>query len=177
MFANSQPMAPRSATSCSSFGIASRSILEQSGESRRVIQRLPAQGQANLSGSGWQQGDEDGIGRSEDFNRIALLAATLKSDELLNLSPEQILKRLFWEETLRVFEPVQPRFACTCSRQRVANMLRGLGRDEVDSLIVERGVAEVACDFCGAMYRFDAVDVGELFTAALQQPPGSRSVN
>ena len=142
-----------------------------------LIQRLPAQGQANLSGSGWQQGDEDGIGRSEDFNRIALLAATLKSDELLNLSPEQILKRLFWEETLRVFEPVQPRFACTCSRQRVANMLRGLGRDEVDSLIVERGVAEVACDFCGAMYRFDAVDVGELFTAALQQPPGSRSVN
>jgi len=142
-----------------------------------LIQRLPMQGDANLAGSGWKRGDEDSIGRSEDFNRIALLAATLKPDELLNLPPQQILKRLFWQETVRLFDPVQPRFACTCSRQRVAGMLRGLGRDEVESLLAERGEAEVACDFCGAMYRFDAVDVGEVFVAAEQQPPGSRSVN
>jgi molecular chaperone Hsp33 len=138
---------------------------------------LAADDQCNLSGSGWKEGDEDGIGRSEDFNRIALLAATLKPDELLELPPEQILKRLFWQETVRVFDPLQPRFACTCSRQRVAGMLRGLGRDEVDSLLAEQGRAEVACDFCGAMYHFDAVDVGEVFVAAHQQPPGSRSVN
>ena len=52
-------------------------------------------------------------------------------------------------------------------------MLRGLGRDEVDSLIAERGLAEVGCDFCGAQYRFDAVDVGEVFVPAREQPPGS----
>jgi molecular chaperone Hsp33 len=142
-----------------------------------LIQRLPAQGDANLSGSGWKQGDEDGIGISEDFNRIAMLAGTLQADELLNLPPEQILRRLFWQETVRLFEPQQPQFACTCSRQRVAGMLRGLGRDEVDSLVAERGEAEVGCDFCGAMYRFDVVDVGEVFAAAVQQPMGSRSVN
>jgi len=142
-----------------------------------LIQRLPAQGEDNLSGSGWKRGDEDSIGRSEDFNRIAMLAATLRNDELLELAPEQILKRLFWQETVRLFDPLAPRFACTCSRQRVAGMLRGLGRDEVDSLLAERGEAEVACDFCGAMYRFDAVDVGEVFVAAGQQPPTSRSVN
>ena len=142
-----------------------------------LIQRLPAQGEANLSGSGWKEGDEDGIGRSEDFNRIAHLAATLTSDELLSLQPELILRRLFWQETVRLFDPLGPRFACTCSRQRVAGMLRGLGRDEVDSLLAERGEAEVACDFCGAMYRFDAVDVGEVFVSAHQQPPGSQSIN
>jgi molecular chaperone Hsp33 len=142
-----------------------------------LIQRLPVQGETNLAGSGWKEGDEDGIGRSEDFNRIAMLAATLKPDELLNLPPEQILKRLFWQEAVRLFEPLLPRFACTCSRQRVAGMLRGLGRDEVDSLLAEQGQAEVACDFCGAMYRFDAVDVGEVFVPAHEQPPGSRSVN
>jgi len=142
-----------------------------------LIQRLPAQGDANLSGSGWKQGDEDGIGFSEDFNRIAMLAGTLQADELLNLPPEQILRRLFWQETVRLFEPQQPQFACTCSRQRVAGMLRGLGRDEVDSLVAERGEAEVGCDFCGAMYRFDVVDVGEVFAASVQQPTGSRSVN
>jgi len=108
---------------------------------------------------------------------IALLAATLQPDELLNLAPEQILKRLFWQETVRLFEPLQPRFACTCSRQRVAGMLRGLGRDEVDSLLAEQGQAEVACDFCGVQYRFDAVDIGEVFVAAHEHAPGSQSVN
>lgn len=142
-----------------------------------LIQRLPMQGDSNLSGSGWKSGDEDGIGRSEDFNRIALLAATLTPEELLTLAPEQILKRLFWEETLRLFQPLQPHFACTCSRKRVAGMLRGLGREEVDSLIAERGLAEVGCDFCGAQYRFDAVDIGEVFVPAHEQPPGSQVVN
>ncbi|HEX6019097.1 MAG TPA: Hsp33 family molecular chaperone HslO [Burkholderiaceae bacterium] len=142
-----------------------------------LIQRLPAQGDANLASSGWKRGDEDAIGRSEDFNRIALLATSLKPDELLGLSPGQILKRLFWQETVRLFEPAAPRFACTCSRQRVAGMLRGLGRDEVESLLVERGEAEVACDFCGAVYRFDAVDVGEVFVTTTPQPPGPRSIN
>jgi molecular chaperone Hsp33 len=142
-----------------------------------LIQRIPMQGEANLSASGWKAGDEDVIGRSEDFNRIALLAATLTREELLTLAPDQILKRLFWEETLRLFDPLAPEFACTCSRKRVANMLRGLGREEVDSLIAERGLAEVGCDFCGAQYRFDAVDVGEVFVPAREQPPGSQVVN
>ena len=142
-----------------------------------LIQRLPMQGDGNLSASGWKAGDEDAIGLSEDFNRIALLAATLTPSELLTLAPQQILKRLFWQETLRLFDPLEPKFACTCSRERVARMLRGLGRDEVDSLIAERGLAEVGCDFCGAQYRFDAVDAGEVFVPAHEQPPGSRAVN
>ncbi len=142
-----------------------------------LIQRLPAAGQANLAGSAWKSGDEDQIGRSEDFNRIALLAATLTREELLGLPPETILRRLFWEETLRLFAPLQPTFSCTCSRQRVADMLRGLGRDEVESLIVERGEAEVGCDFCGLQYRFDAVDVGGLFTPARDQGSASGALN
>jgi molecular chaperone Hsp33 len=101
------------------------------------------------------------------------LAGTLTSEELLSLPNEKILRRLFWEETLRVFEPQRPRFACTCSRERVSGMLRSLGRDESDSLIEERGLVEVGCEFCGVQYRFDAVDVGELFTPSRDQPPSS----
>jgi molecular chaperone Hsp33 len=56
-------------------------------------------------------------------------------------------------------------------------MLRGLGRQESDSLIAERGEVEVACEFCGQVYRFDAVDVGEMFTPPDQQPPGSSALN
>ena len=67
-------------------------------------------------------------------------------------------------------------FACTCSSERVRNMLRGLGREESDSLIAERGQVEVGCEFCGLQYRFDAVDVGEIFTAPRDQPPSTNAV-
>ncbi len=142
-----------------------------------LIQRLPVTGAANLAGDLLVLADEDHIGRNEDYRRIALLAATLTADELLTLQPAQIMHRLFWQETLRVFEPLTPRFACRCSRERVAGMLRGLGADEVGSLIEERGEAEVGCDFCGAMYRFDPVDVGELFTPGREAPPSSGQVH
>jgi molecular chaperone Hsp33 len=138
-----------------------------------LIQRLPVAGGANLAGGLAISADEDQIGRNEHFNRIAMLAATLTAEELLTLRPEQVMHRLFWDETLRVFEPQTPRFACRCSRERVAGMLRGLGADEVGSLIAERGEAEVGCDFCGAMYRFDPVDVGGLFTPGREAPPSS----
>ncbi len=139
-----------------------------------LIQRLPAEGAGNLEGQ--SRRNEDDIGRSEAFNRIAMLAATLTRDELLALTPDLILRRLFWEETLRRFEPLHPRFACTCSRDRVRGMLQSLGRDESDSLIAERGLVEVGCEFCGLQYHFDAVDVGELFTPRRDQPPGSGAV-
>ena len=137
-----------------------------------LIQRLPVEGEGNLE----SRRNEDDIGLSESFNRISILAATLTRDELLTLPPDRILHRLFWEETVRVFPAERPRFACTCSRERVRGMLRGLGRDESDSLIAERGEVEVGCEFCGLKYSFDAVDVGEMFTPGRDQPPGSRAV-
>lgn len=137
-----------------------------------LIQRLPVEGQANLPG----RRNEDEIGVCEAFNRIAMLAATLTRQELIDLQPGQVLRRLFWEETVRVFDARRPRFACSCSRERVRSMLRGLGREESVSLIEERGLVEVACEFCGQQYRFDAVDVGEMFTPGPDQPPSSAAV-
>lgn len=146
-----------------------------------LIQRLPLQGEANLAGSGVARGDEDHIGRNEDYNRIAILAASLKQEELLTLDADTILHRLFWEEDVRRFEPLTgeqgPRFACTCSRERVSSMLRSLGRDEVESIIAEQGGVEVGCDFCGAQYRFDPVDAAQVFLQADQQPPVNRQTH
>jgi molecular chaperone Hsp33 len=135
-----------------------------------LIQRMPVQGTGNLEGALEGRRNEDDIGINEAFNRIALLAATLTRDELLTLPSDQVLHRLFWEETLRVYEPATPRFACSCSRERVRSMLLGLGREESEGLIAERGLVEVVCEFCGAEHRFDAVDVGELFTPSRDQP-------
>ena len=56
-------------------------------------------------------------------------------------------------------------------------MLRGLGQGEVEGIVAERGEVEIGCEFCGAMYHFDAVDVGAMFTAPADHLPGSPSVN
>ncbi|OSZ76037.1 Hsp33 family molecular chaperone HslO [Hydrogenophaga sp. IBVHS1] len=141
-----------------------------------LIQRMPLQGATNLAGVS-QQRDEDQIGQNEDYNRIAILAASLKREELLSLDADTILHRLFWEETVRRFEPLTgaegPRFACTCSRERVGNMLRSLGRDEVESILEEQGQVEVGCEFCGAQYRFDPVDAAQVFLQPELQPPST----
>ncbi|MCM2294843.1 Hsp33 family molecular chaperone HslO [Rhodoferax sp.] len=134
-----------------------------------LIQRLPMAGSANLAGAS-SQADEDQIGLNEHYNRIALLAASLKREELLTLDVDTILHRLFWEEQLLRFEPLQgesgPRFACSCSRERVTKMMLGLGQAEADSILQERDVIEVGCDFCGLQYRFDAVDTAQIFRAS-----------
>ena len=141
-----------------------------------LIQRLPVQGEGNLAGSLVSKANEDEIGVNEDYNRISILAASLKREELLGLDVDTILTRLFWEEKLMRFEPQAPRFACTCSRDRVANMIRSLGREEADGIVAERGEIEVGCDFCGKQYRFDAVDSVQLFAAPGDQPPATPTV-
>lgn len=141
-----------------------------------LIQRLPMQGTENLSGSMVSKENEDEIGLNEHYNRIAILASSLKREELLTLDVETILRRLFWEEQITRFEPLQgataPRFACSCSRERVGRMIVSLGREEVESILAERHDIEVGCEFCGVQYRFDPVDAAQLFTAPVLQVPG-----
>jgi len=140
-----------------------------------LIQRLPVMGGANLSAKS-TAADEDEIGRNEDYNRISILAASLQRDELLTLDAETILRRLFWEEKLVRFEPLTPKFACSCSRERVSNMIRSLGADEVESILAERGDVEVGCDFCGQQYRYDPVDAAQIFVADATQTPGPSAI-
>jgi molecular chaperone Hsp33 len=133
-----------------------------------LIQRLPAEGGAHLA-----EGTEmDPAEQLEHFNHIATLAASLTREELLQLDVETVLRRLFWEEKLLRFDVQAPRFACTCSRERVTAMIRGLGEEEAESILAERGEIDVSCDFCGQHYRFDAVDAAQIFTAPGDRPPG-----
>jgi molecular chaperone Hsp33 len=140
-----------------------------------LIQRLPIKGEGNLAAKATME-DEDEIGRNEDYNRISILASSLTADELLNLDAEIILRRLFWEEKLVRFEPLTPSFACSCSRERVSNMIRSLGTEEVESILAERGDVEVGCDFCGEQYRYDAVDAAQIFTGTPTPPPAPSSL-
>ncbi|HKJ08780.1 MAG TPA: Hsp33 family molecular chaperone HslO [Gammaproteobacteria bacterium] len=102
------------------------------------------------------------------WERASHLGATLTSGELLELPSREILRRLFHEEDVRVFDPEPVSFRCGCSRQRIARVLRGLGYDEVRSILDEQGAVESRCEFCNQRYVFDRVDVEELFAAADQ---------
>ena len=136
-----------------------------------MIQRLPTDGATRAAG----ERAERGVASHEDFNRIAHLMATLTRDELLTLDADTVLHRLFWQQGLQREVLQRPRFACSCARDRVRDMLRALGPDEVRGIVAERGDVEVGCEFCGQQYRFDAVDVGGLFTPQRDQPgsPGA----
>jgi phosphomannomutase len=104
-----------------------------------LIQRLPVEGEGNLAGSFVSSANEDAIGVNEDYNRIATLAASLTAQELLELDVDTVLRRLFWDEKVLRFAPQTPRFACSCSRDRVSSMIRSLGQQEAEDIVAERG--------------------------------------
>lgn len=99
------------------------------------------------------------------WEHVETIASTIKEDELLNLSNEEILHRLFHEEDVRIFESEVISFQCQCTVEKMENAVVQLGYEDAQALLKEYGKSiEVACDFCGRSYQFDQVDVARLFT-------------
>lgn len=121
-----------------------------------LLQKLPQEGGIGITVA------DDG----ETWNRTVALASTVQEEELLTTDIDTLLHRLFWEETIRMFEPMQPAFECSCNREKVGNMLKMLGQEEVDSALAELGQLTINCDFCGQEYTFDKVDGAQLFATA-----------
>ena len=107
---------------------------------------------------------------ADGWNRAQHLLATLTAQELLGLAPQEILRRLFHEEDVRMQRAQPLAFGCTCSRERVGNMLHSLGRAENESVLAEQGSVQITCEFCNRQYVFDASDVAALFA---DEPPAA----
>lgn len=103
------------------------------------------------------------------WDRSLHLGETITDEELLQLGHRDILHRLFHEEDVRLFESEPVSFRCSCSRERIEAMLRGLGYAEVQDILREEGRVAVDCEFCGHHYEFDHVDAEQIF-AAIDQP-------
>jgi molecular chaperone Hsp33 len=112
----------------------------------------------------------------EVWQRVTMLSDTIKRQDLLGLPAEELIRRLYGEEDVRLFDTQQVAFRCSCSRDRVARMLKMLGRDEVQSVLIEQGVAEVTCEFCNHQYQFDQVDAAQVFASEVMLD-GSAAVN
>jgi molecular chaperone Hsp33 len=133
-----------------------------------LLQKLPDDG-----------GKTTPLADTDVWNRTVTLASTLNQQELLGTDIMTLLQRLYWEETVRVFDPRHPVFHCGCSREKVGNMLKMLGREEIDSALADLGKLDINCDFCGQDYLFDPVDCMQLFALesiadAVQLPTGQQ---
>lgn len=102
----------------------------------------------------------------DTWERAVHLGSTITRSELLSLPVRDILHRLYHEEDIRLFSGHPVSFRCSCSRERVETVLRMLGREEVRSILAERGNVEVDCEFCGSHYELDPVDAEQLFAAS-----------
>lgn len=118
----------------------------------------------------------DGHGDPDAWDRTQMLASTLNPPEQLSISLEDMLHRLFHEEELRLLSETGTVFRCSCSRERVANMLKMLGQQEVNETLAEQGRIEVKCEFCNTAYDFDPVDARQLFVGdgSLSEPGHTR---
>ena len=105
------------------------------------------------------------------WNRVCHLLATLREDELLDLPVETLLLRLFHEEGVILQDARSLRFRCSCSRKRVLDMLRALGREEAYAGLDASGKLKVTCEFCNRDYLLDEVDLAGQF-AKFPQAPG-----
>ncbi len=103
---------------------------------------------------------------SDGWTRAEALAATVQDHKLFDLSAEQILMRLFYEETIRIFDSQPVHYGCQENPTKIYGMLRSLGREEVDSILKEFGEVIVNDDICNREYRFDALAVDAIFREA-----------
>ncbi|MBA4501633.1 Hsp33 family molecular chaperone HslO [Marinobacterium marinum] len=139
-----------------------QAYFEQSEQLGTSIQ-LAADGQ-RAAGLMLQVLPAEGTGE-EDWNRISMLAATLRDHELLELDNESLLYRLFHEETCRLYEPQALTFKCDCSRERSAEALKFMTEQELlDMLTQQNGSIDVGCQFCNQQYHFDETDIRALFS-------------
>lgn len=118
-----------------------------------LIQQLPAQ---LIS---------DQTQRAQQWGHFCTLAETLRTDELQDLGAPQILYRLYHEDPLRLFEPLDVQFSCSCSRERTYNALISLPKAEIDSILKEFGNISMDCEFCNQHYQFTQDDVSGVFAS------------
>lgn len=105
----------------------------------------------------------DGSGEPEDFEHLATLTATVKDEELFNLSAEELLYRLYHEETVQLFEPQNVTFHCGCSAERSGAALMLIPDEEIDEILEEhKGSIDMQCECCGTHYFFNKESINKL---------------
>jgi molecular chaperone Hsp33 len=124
-----------------------------------LLQRLPAGAADAASGEG------AGALLQSAWEDLQQGLQSLAPETLLAAPAAAVVQRVAGEHDCRLFGVTPVSFACRCNEERVAGLVRSLGIDEARAALAEQGVLTVTCEFCGRDYRYDAVDVEQLFTS------------
>ncbi len=108
----------------------------------------------------------DGTGSENDFEHLEQLTDTVKNEELFSLEANELLYRLYNQETVKVFTPQPVEFFCGCSRERSASAIVTVAQEEIYAILAEEGAVSLHCDYCGTSYSFDEPDIKALFAEA-----------
>jgi molecular chaperone Hsp33 len=125
-----------------------------------LVQKLP---------SGDEEEDESPEDRSPWQDAQKAIAET-KALELLDSPVEEVLTSHFRDRDVRLFKPQSVQFECRCNPERVTDILRALGADEVRDVLKEQGTVTVTCDYCSRPYRYDAEDIERIFSPGYVPP-------
>ncbi|MFT4937317.1 MAG: molecular chaperone Hsp33 [Paraglaciecola sp.] len=106
------------------------------------------------------------------FEHLCILTETVKNEELFNLSGEEVLHRLYHLEDIEIYPPQTLVFKCTCSKERSANALSAIDKEELLEIIAQEGDIKINCQYCHTEYRFDAIDVEAIHAGTFGQGHG-----
>ena len=130
-----------------------------------VVQHLPEGGAPSPmevdSGILPEGMDAPELEEDDSWTRAKFLVQTTQDHELLDptLAGERLLYRLYHEDGVRAFTPIDIERHCTCSRVRVSDMLSQFDANDLADMVKD-GKIEVTCEFCNALYCFEPEDVG-----------------
>jgi molecular chaperone Hsp33 len=123
-----------------------------------MVQHLPREG--GISPQPFHSGDapeghEEPVVEDDHWVKARLLLDTVEDHELLDpmLTPEELLYRLYHEDGVTVYRPVTLERHCTCSREKIGDLLKSFSDDDRAAMMTD-GVIEVTCEFCSTHYRF-----------------------
>ncbi|MEP0174390.1 MAG: Hsp33 family molecular chaperone HslO [Paraglaciecola sp.] len=107
-----------------------------------------------------------------DFDHLSTLTDTIKDEELFLLSANDILHRLYHQEEVELFEPTSVIFKCSCSKDRSAQALTSVSKDELLDIVAKDGDIKMNCQYCHAEYSFDSIDVESIHAGTYGLPAG-----
>ncbi|MEM0910883.1 MAG: Hsp33 family molecular chaperone HslO [Pseudomonadota bacterium] len=100
----------------------------------------------------------------ESMNHLDMLAETTQLEEILTLSNEALLFRLFHQDSVRILDVNAVEYACDCSLARTAQALQHVDKKQLETILKEDGVVKMDCHYCDAVYEFDEVDIKNIMS-------------